>query len=90
MLLELVLLGDVALRTLGKHAVLIIVGMEVAIKRAAGVAVVLVESAETMVLIDHIIHLQLRRPAFPDVFRLLIAEPLIVIGAYVVEQRVLL
>ena len=65
MLAEVVALPNVALRTLGVFAVHVIVGDEMGAHLPAGVTVILVERTETVVLIDHVVHLQLRRPSFP-------------------------
>ena len=67
MLFEFVFLGDVALRTLHIVPVLVVVGIVHAAVIAARVAVVLVEGTETVVLVHHVVHLQLRRPALPDI-----------------------
>ena len=53
-------------------------------------AVVFVEGAETMILVDHVVDLQLRRPAFPDILRLLRADPFNLIRSDIVGQGVIL
>ena len=89
-LAETFILPDATFRLLGIFTVLIVDGIECAVEVAARMTVVLVESTEAMVLVDHIVHLQLRRKAFPDALRLLRGVALDVIGSYVIGQFVLL
>ena len=90
MLAEFLVLPDAALGMLHEHAILVVVSIKHAVEVAAGMAVILVEGTETVVLVDHIVHLQLRREAFPDALRLLRGIALDVIGSYVIGQFVLL
>ena len=65
-LLETLVLPDATLGTLRIFAVLVVVSKEGAIEVTARMAIVFVEGTKTVVLIDHIVQLQLWRPAFPD------------------------
>ena len=72
MLLKLIILTYFALRTLHKGAVLILVGIKIAGQATTGVIVVLVESTQAMVLVEHIVKLNLRRETFPYLFGFLL------------------
>ena len=66
-LLELVFLHNLAFRPLCIDSVFVVVGIIHAVEFAIGMAVILVECTKTVVRIDHIVYLQLWRPAFPNV-----------------------
>ena len=53
-------------------------------------AVVLVEGTEAVVLVNHIVHLQLWRPALPDVLRVLLGDAQVFLVATEVVQAVFL
>ena len=82
--------ADIALRTLGIDAVDVVVGIEECIGIAAWMAVVLIESTKTVVIVQHIVHLQLRRPSFPHTLPLLIAATEVEVGTNVIGKLVLL
>ena len=72
MLLKLIILVNFALRTFHKGAILILVGIKIAGQAATGVIVVLVESTQTMVLVNHVVYLKLWRETFPYLFGFLL------------------
>ena len=90
MFLKGIALPDVALGMLCQDAVHIIVGIEHVAEIGARVAVIFIERSQAMVLVKHIVHLQLWRPALPDVFAFLSCRALNVVGTNVVDKLVVL
>ena len=87
---ETVTLLDIALGVFSEFTVLIAIGDEPVTKVGTGVAVILVKSAHTVVVVEHIIYLQLGRQALPDVPTLLLENTLHVVRTHIVEHVVFL
>ena len=90
MLAVVVAAADTALRALRIYAIDVVVGIEESVGVVTRMAVVLIEGAETVVFVQHIVHLQLWRPALPHTRPLLIAATEVEVGAYVIGKVVLL
>ena len=74
MLLEGLVVPDVALRAFRIYTVSVVVGIEPSAVILAGMTVVLVVCTETVVLVHHVVDLQLWRPPLPDALRFLLAH----------------
>ena len=89
-LVEAVVAADTALRALAVDTVDVVVGIEESVGIITRMPVVLVEGAEAVIFVQHIVHLKLRRPTLPNTLPLLIAATEVEVGTNVIGKVVLL